>query len=624
MPLSFDYLKVLHIMRQNQIGFILIKMANSTNTISRSWLITQAKKHQSKLLFANVIAIVATLISVPIPLLMPLMVDEVLLNQPSTGIEMMNRVLPTSWQTATGYIILTLLLVVLMRAASQMLNILQSRQFTLVSKTITYQMRSKMIDKLGRISIKQYETRGSGGINAHLVTDIETIDQFIGSTLSKFIIGLLTVSGTAIVLLWIEWRLGLFILLVNPVVVYFSRLLGSKVKHLKKRENQAFERFQNRLVETLDGIYQLRAANKEREFLTELKQQANEVRLSADKYAWQSEAAGRLSFLLFLLGFELFRAAAMLMVVFSDLSIGQMFAVFGYLWFMLSPVQELLSIQFSWYSAKAALGRINTLLDLEEEHRPLSKVNPFTDDKEVEVTVSNVNFSYNGENNVLNDLSLNIPAGKKVALVGASGGGKSTLIQLLIGVYRANSGQIRFNGETCDDISFDVIRGEIAVVLQQPILFNDTLRHNLTLGGEHDEADLWRALEIAQMQDVISKLDHGLDSQIGRNGIRLSGGQRQRLAIARMVLSNPKFVILDEATSALDTATESALHKALNEFLKGRTTLIVAHRLSAVKQADLIYVLEDGRVSQAGTHRELVEQEGLYQTLYGSVQSYAN
>lgn len=599
-------------------------MANSTNTISRSWLITQAKKHQSKLLFANVIAIVATLISVPIPLLMPLMVDEVLLNQPSTGIEMMNRVLPTSWQTATGYIILTLLLVVLMRAASQMLNILQSRQFTLVSKTITYQMRSKMIDKLGRISIKQYETRGSGGINAHLVTDIETIDQFIGSTLSKFIIGLLTVSGTAIVLLWIEWRLGLFILLVNPVVVYFSRLLGSKVKHLKKRENQAFERFQNRLVETLDGIYQLRAANKEREFLTELKQQANEVRLSADKYAWQSEAAGRLSFLLFLLGFELFRAAAMLMVVFSDLSIGQMFAVFGYLWFMLSPVQELLSIQFSWYSAKAALGRINTLLDLEEEYRPLSKVNPFTDDKEVEVTVSNVNFSYDGENNVLNDLSLNIPAGKKVALVGASGGGKSTLIQLLIGVYRANSGQIRFNGETCDDISFDVIRGEIAVVLQQPILFNDTLRHNLTLGGEHDEADLWRALEIAQMQDVISKLDHGLDSQIGRNGIRLSGGQRQRLAIARMVLSNPKFVILDEATSALDTATESALHKALNEFLKGRTTLIVAHRLSAVKQADLIYVLEDGRVSQAGTHRELVEQEGLYQTLYGSVQSYAN
>lgn len=598
-------------------------MTYTSDTISRSWLITQVKKHKSKLLYANAIAIAATLISVPIPLLMPLMVDEVLLNQPGTGLAVMNKWLPSDWQTPTGYIMFTLLLVVLMRAASQLLNIVQNRQFTLVSKTITFQMRSKMIDKLGRISIKQYETRGSGGINAHLITDIETIDQFIGTTLSKFLISFLTVIGTAIVLLWLEWRLGLFILLVNPIVIYFSRKLGSKVKHLKKRENQAFERFQNRLVETLDGIYQLRAANKEREFLAQLTSHADEVRNHADKYAWQSEAAGRLSFLLFLLGFELFRAVAMLMVVFSDLTIGQIFAVFGYLWFMLSPVQELLGIQFSWYSAKAALTRINELLQLEEEHRPPSKVNPFTDDREVEVSISHVNFSYDGEHKVLDDLSLEIPAGKKVALVGASGGGKSTLIQLLIGVYRANSGEICYNGETCDDISFDVIRSQIAVVLQQPVLFNDTLRHNLTLGSDYDELSLWRALDIAQMQDVINKLNQGLDTQIGRNGIRLSGGQRQRLAIARMILSNPKFVILDEATSALDTATEAALHKALTEFLHGRTTLIVAHRLSAVKQADLIYVLEDGHVSQSGTHGELVEQEGLYQTLYGSIQSHA-
>ncbi|ENO3965320.1 ABC transporter ATP-binding protein [Vibrio vulnificus] len=599
-------------------------MLSTSDTISRSWLLTQAKKHKSKLVFANLIAIVATLVSVPIPLLMPLMVDEVLLDQPGKGLAAMNTLLPQAWQTPTGYIFLTLLLVILMRITSQALNILQSRQFTLVSKTITYQMRAKMIDKLGRISIRQYETRGSGGINAHLITDIETIDQFIGSTLAKFVISLLTVIGTAGVLLWLEWRLGLFILLVNPIVIYFSRKLGSKVKHLKKRENQAFEQFQNRLVETLDGIYQLRAANKEREFLSELKQQADQVRINADKYAWQSEAAGRVSFLLFLLGFELFRAVAMLMVLFSDLTIGQIFAVFGYLWFMLTPVQELLGIQFSWYSAKAALTRINALLELEEEYRPESKVNPFTDGKEIDVSVENVSFSYNSETTVLNQLNLRIPAGKKVALVGASGGGKSTLIQLLIGVYRQDSGVIRYNNESSDDIGFELIREKIAVVLQQPILFNDSLRHNLTLGGDYEESALWQALEIAQLQDVISQLTAGLDTQVGRNGIRLSGGQRQRLAIARMVLSDPQFVILDEATSALDTATEAALHRALNEYLKGKTTLIVAHRLSAVKQADLIYVLEDGQVTQSGTHTELVEQDGLYQTLYGSVQSHAS
>ncbi|EKO4254544.1 TPA: ABC transporter ATP-binding protein [Vibrio parahaemolyticus] len=598
-------------------------MIPKNDTISRSWLITQVKKHKSKLILANLIAIVATLISVPIPLLMPLMVDEVLLDKPASGLSAMNAVLPEAWHTPTGYIFFTLFLVVLMRAASQALNIVQSRQFTLVSKTITFEMRSKMIDKLGRISIRQYETKGSGGINAHLITDIETIDQFVGSTLAKFVISFLTVIGTAIVLLWLDWRLGLFILLVNPIVIYFSRKLGSMVKHLKRKENHSFEIFQNRLVETLDGIYQLRAANKEREFLQQLKESANQVRVDADKYAWQSEAAGRVSFLLFLIGFELFRAVAMLMVMFSDLTIGQIFAVFGYLWFMLSPVQELLGIQFSWYSAKAALKRINDLLELEEEDRPVSKVNPFNETREVDVKIEHVDFSYNNENKVLDDLSLHIPAGKKVALVGASGGGKSTLIQLLIGVYRQNAGSIRFNDELTEDIGFEAIRDKIAVVLQQPILFNDTLRHNLTLGGHFDEMSLWRALEIAQLQDVISQLNHGLDTQIGRNGIRLSGGQRQRLAIARMVLSNPQFVILDEATSALDTATEAALHKALTEFLRGRTTLIVAHRLSAVKQADLIYVLEDGKVTQTGTHGELVEQEGLYQTLYGGIQSQA-
>ncbi|EQM13218.1 ABC transporter family protein [Vibrio parahaemolyticus 3259] len=598
-------------------------MIPKNDTISRSWLITQVKKHKSKLILANLIAIVATLISVPIPLLMPLMVDEVLLDKPASGLSAMNAVLPEAWHTPTGYIFFTLFLVVLMRAASQALNIVQSRQFTLVSKTITFEMRSKMIDKLGRISIRQYETKGSGGINAHLITDIETIDQFVGSTLAKFVISFLTVIGTAIVLLWLDWRLGLFILLVNPIVIYFSRKLGSMVKHLKRKENHSFEIFQNRLVETLDGIYQLRAANKEREFLQQLKESANQVRVDADKYAWQSEAAGRVSFLLFLIGFELFRAVAMLMVMFSDLTIGQIFAVFGYLWFMLSPVQELLGIQFSWYSAKAALKRINDLLELEEEDRPVSKVNPFNETREVDVKIEHVDFSYNNENKVLDDLSLHIPAGKKVALVGASGGGKSTLIQLLIGVYRQNAGSIRFNDELTEDIGFEAIRDKIAVVLQQPILFNDTLRHNLTLGGHFDEMSLWRALEVAQLQDVISQLNHGLDTQIGRNGIRLSGGQRQRLAIARMVLSNPQFVILDEATSALDTATEAALHKALTEFLRGRTTLIVAHRLSAVKQADLIYVLEDGKVTQTGAHGELVEQEGLYQTLYGGIQSQA-
>ncbi|MGR5167299.1 ABC transporter ATP-binding protein [Vibrio astriarenae] len=594
-------------------------MQTNPTTISQSWLITQAKNHKKPLIVANIIALIATLLSVPIPLLMPLMVDEVLLNQPGNGLAALNTVLPLAWHNPTGYIFVTFFIVVFLRSASQGLNILQSRQFTLVSKTITYQMRCLILDKLTRISIRQYETRGSGGINSHLVTDIETIDDFIGNTLSKFLISFLTVLGTAGVLLYLDWRLGLFIILVNPIVIFFSRSLGSKVKHLKKQENQSFERFQNRLVETLEGIYQLRASNKEKVFLEQLKGQANDIREDADRYAWKSEAAGRLSFLMFLIGFELFRAVAMLMVLFSDLTIGQIFAVFGYLWFMLSPVQELLSLQFSWYSAKAALGRINTLLELEEDQHNQPKIdNPLAHEQTIGVEVQNVTFAYNEEHQVFDGLSLSIPKGQRVALVGASGGGKSTLVQLLLGIYQPQQGKLLFNNHPAQSIGFEAVREEISVVLQQPILFNDTLRHNLSLGSHYSDDKLWHALEVAQLSDVTRQLTEGLDTQIGRNGIRLSGGQRQRLAIARMILSDPKFVILDEATSALDTSTEAALHHALSEFLNGRTTLIIAHRLSAVRQADRIYVLEDGQITQAGKHAELVEQDGLYQTLYGN------
>ncbi|NVP03415.1 ABC transporter ATP-binding protein, partial [Photobacterium damselae subsp. damselae] len=504
---------------------------------------------------------------------------------------------------------------------SQALNILQSRQFTLVAKDITYNLREHLLNKLGRISMRQYEERGSGGVTSHLITDVETIDKFVGDTLSRFLVGLLTVIGTAIVLLWINWKLGLLILLVNPIVVYASQLMGNRVKNLKRQENKSFEKFQQRLVETLDGLYQLRASNKEREFLARLKHDADDIRHSADKFAWQSEAAGRVSFLLFLIGFEVFRAAAMLMVVFSNLTVGEMLAVFGYLWFMLTPVQELLNIQFAWYGASAAMQRLNTLLTLDEEKRPQATVDLFNANQAIDIQLQDVHFSYDDEKKILNSLSLSIPAGKRVALVGASGGGKSTLIQLLLGIYQKNHGNILVNGHPIEAVSYEQLRKKMAVVLQHPVLFNDTLRHNLTLGGHFSDEQLWQALEIAQLTDVTERLTAGLDTEIGRQGIRLSGGQRQRLAIARMVLSSPDFVILDEATSALDTATEAALHHALNTFLNGKTTLIVAHRLSAVKQADLIYVLEDGQVTQAGTHDELVATDGLYQTLYGSSQS---
>jgi len=203
-----------------------------------------------------------------------------------------------------------------------------------------------------------------------------------------------------------------------------------------------------------------------------------------------------------------------------------------------------------------------------------------------------------------------------VALVGASGGGKSTLVQALLGLYPLASGEIRYGGVVVGDIGWEAVREHVGVVLQHPVLFNDSVRANLMLGREIDDATLWQALEIAQLKAVVAALPHGLDTLVGRQGVRLSGGQRQRLAIARMIVADPHIVVLDEATSALDTATERQLHQALAGFLAGRTTLIIAHRLSAVKQADRILVFEGGRVVEEGGHDDLIDRRGLYHTLY--------
>ncbi|MEZ8823942.1 ABC transporter ATP-binding protein [Vibrio amylolyticus] len=585
--------------------------------MNKKWLVTQALKHKRKLVIANIVALLATVLSVPIPLLMPLLIDEVVLNQPGSGLDLINMFAPLSWQTSVGYVVIVTMLVVFMRLASQALNIYQTRQFTLISKSLTSVVREQLLTKLGKISMRQYEERGSGALTSYFVTDIETIDQFIGSALSRFLIAILSTIGIAGVLFWLDWKLALFIVLLNPVIVYLSRLMGQKVKHLKKRENQSFERFQQRLVETLEGLYQLRASNREQQYLSKLKGDSNNIRLDAENYAWQSDAANRLSFLMFLVGFEIFRAAAVVLVLMGDLTVGQIFAIFGYLWFMLSPIQDLLSIQYSWYSAEAAMKRINSIMALEEEARPTPTVNPFTDNESFKVECRNVSFSFDGERKVLDNLDITIEKGQRVALVGASGGGKSTLIQLLLGIYQKESGDILINGHPIEKVGYDALRAKIAPVIQQPMIFNDTVRHNLTLGESYSDDALHDALAVAQLTEVVADMPDGLNSQLGRQGVRLSGGQRQRLAIARMVLTNPDFVILDEATSALDTATEALLHQAMSEFLVGKTTLIVAHRLSAVKQADVIYVLEDGKVIQSGQHHDLVQEDGLYQTLYG-------
>jgi ATP-binding cassette subfamily C protein len=581
-----------------------------------SYIFDIVKQHKSTLIVANLIAIMSALLSVPVPLLMPMLVDEVLLDKPGMIIDFLQSIFPEQWLGPIAIIGIIMLASMLLRFGSLMLAVLQTREFTRIAKDISYRIRKQMLSHLQTISMAEYETMGTGSVTSHFVTDVNAVDEFLGSTLSKFIVAVLTIIGVAIILLWMHWQLALFILLMNPVVIYFTMVMGKKVKTLKRKENTAFELFQQALSETLDGIQQIRASNREGHYLERVSARARQLREHMTAFGWKSDAANRLSFFIFLMGFELFRGISMVLVLFTGLSIGEMFAVYAYLWFMMNPVQEVLSIQYSYYSANAALERINRLLHLEQEPVYEHKTNPFSGKHTVGLRVENICFSYGEEFNVLDGVSLEIRAGEKVALVGASGGGKSTLVQIILGLYPAKSGELYFDDVNVRDIGLDVVRQNVATVLQHPAMMNDTVRENLSLGHEHSDEELWQAANIAQLKEVIEGMPNGLDTIIGRSGIRLSGGQRQRLAIARMILSDPKVVILDEATSALDTETEARLHTAMHAFLQDRTTLIIAHRLSAVRQADRVLVFDAGQIIDEGRHDELISRDGLYRDLY--------
>ena len=268
---------------------------------------------------------------------------------------------------------------------------------------------------------------------------------FLGASISGLVVSVLTLIGVAAVLFWMHWQLALFILLLNPVVILFSTQLGKRVKDLKKHENRAFEVFQDALAETLDALTQIRAMNREKHYLARVADKAADIRRHAAAFAWKSDAMSRISFFVFLAGFDAFRALAMLMVVYSDLSIGEMLAVFGYLWFMMTPVQELVNLQYAGYAAQRRAGADQRLAG--DARRAAAcpsnghaRRNPFAAAPTVGITLDHVSFAYADGETVLDDVSLGIAPGEKVALVGASGGGKSTLVQALLGLYPVRAG----------------------------------------------------------------------------------------------------------------------------------------------------------------------------------------
>ena len=581
-------------------------MKNQPITIKTIFKLILHKK--PVLIYGQIITLLAILVSIPIPMMLPIMVDEVLLHKPATLVGIIDAVFGSG--SAFYYIALVALAVILLRFFYYALGVITTKIFTKISKYVTFMIRSRLIKHLQNASMNEYETLGSGAITANLITDINTLDTFIMSSASRFVASALTLLGVGIVLIMIDPFLGVLILFVQPAIMLVSKKMSARVGELKKEENEAVSTFQEDIGETLELYGQIKASNKEEFFFNKAITQADNIQKTSNTFNYKSVAFEKLSYTIFLSVFEVIRASGLLLVAYSDLSIGLMFAMFGYIWFIMTPVQDILSMQYSYSSAVAALKRINKILELHTEVSG-EKV---LDSSDVDITMKNVNFSYKfGDKEILKDINLEIKAGSKIALIGASGSGKTTLAQLISGFYEKSSGELLYNGIHTEEINKQSLRDKIFLVLQMPILFNASLRFNLTMGNDKvKDEDIKIALDIAQLSSMLEGMKDGLDTIVGHHGIRLSGGQRQRLSIARMLLSHPSVIIFDESTSALDVHTEAKLFNTITPLLEEKTVITIAHRLSTVKNADMIYVLDEGKIVQSGTHKELEEEEGHY------------
>ncbi len=579
----------------------------NNNPITLKTIFNLILDNKRALIYGQIVTLFAILVSIPVPLMLPIMVDEILLNKPSYFVNSINYFLDST--TPFYYIAIVTLAVIFLRFLYYFLGIVITKIFTKISKYVTFMIRKRLIEHLKISSMNEYETLGSGAITANLITDVNTLDGFIITGVSRFVSSVLTLIGVGIVMIVIDPLLGVMILVIQPLIMLISKKMATTVGRLKKEENEMIEKFQESVGETLELFGQIKASNKENYFFNQAVTHAQDIQRTSNAFGYKSIAYEKLSYTIFLVMFEILRASGLLLVAYSDLSIGMMFAMFGYIWFIMTPVQDILSIQYSYASAMSALKRINKILTLKTENTGNEPIRAW----HVDISIKELCFSYSDGKNILEDISIDIKSGSKIALIGASGSGKTTLAQVISGFYDKQSGSLSYNNIEMEDLDKSSLREKIFLVLQMPILFNSTLRFNITMGDESiSDEEILKALTIAQLGEMMQAMENGLETIVGRHGIRLSGGQRQRLSIARMIIANPSVVIFDESTSALDVHTEAKLFTTITPLLKDKTVITIAHRLSTVKNADMIYVLDGGKIVQRGTHAELETEQGHY------------
>ena len=557
-----------------------------------------------------VLTLIIGILKFGIPLLIPLLVaytiDDVIMAQSLTNDEKLHKLM--------SVMILFFVIFAIVRPPVE-----YARQYLAqwTSNKILYDIRQQLYAHLQKLSAKYYANNKVGEIISRVINDVEQTKTFIITGLMNIWLDLATILIALSIMFTMNVQLSLVSIIIFPFYIFGVWYFFSRLRALTRSRSQAVAELQGFLHERISGI------NVIRSFAVENHEQArfdkvndNFLSKATDHAKWTAYSFMVVNTItdigpLLVIGFGAWQ------VISGDLTVGVLAAFIAYLDRLYGPLRILVSSSTTLTQSIASMDRVFQLVDVEYDIQDKKDAYEIQNVKG-EISFDNVSFRYNEyAEDVLSDINLDIEVGQTVAFVGMSGGGKSSLVSLIPRFYDVISGSVKIDGQDVRDITLHSLRDNIGMVMQDNVLFSDTIKNNILLAKpDATDEEVYEAARNANAEEFILDLENGYETEVGERGVKLSGGQKQRIAIARVFLKNPPILILDEATSALDLESEAFIQETIRKVSKDRTTIIVAHRLSTITHADKIVVIEHGQVVESGTHQELLDRNGAYHRLF--------
>ncbi|MBA5943696.1 SAV1866 family putative multidrug efflux ABC transporter [Staphylococcus aureus] len=485
------------------------------------------------------------------------------------------------------------------------------------SNKILYDIRKKLYNHLQALSARFYANNQVGQVISRVINDVEQTKDFILTGLMNIWLDCITIIIALSIMFFLDVKLTLAALFIFPFYILTVYVFFGRLRKLTRERSQALAEVQGFLHERVQGISVVKSfAIEDNEAKNFDKKNTNFLTRALKHTRWNAYSFAAINTVTDIGPIIVIGVGAYLAIS-GSITVGTLAAFVGYLELLFGPLRRLVASFTTLTQSFASMDRVFQLIDEDYDIKNGVGAQPI-EIKQGRIDIDHVSFQYNdNEAPILKDINLSIEKGETVAFVGMSGGGKSTLINLIPRFYDVTSGQILIVGHNIKDFLTGSLRNQIGLVQQDNILFSDTVKENILLGRPTaTDEEVVEAAKMANAHDFIMNLPQGYDTEVGERGVKLSGGQKQRLSIARIFLNNPPILILDEATSALDLESESIIQEALDVLSKDRTTLIVAHRLSTITHADKIVVIENGHIVETGTHRELMSKQGAYEHLY--------